>query len=156
MTLAELLRTASEMPFNPDDSIDLAGLLIVGLPATISAIGVIVVGVLTIRGQKKGAARAGKIDAKTKEIHEQTVNDHAAKSNMRDDIDETRDLVKEMRELVKDISDRQVSQGHDIRGLRKDIGELRGEDRAAHANHADLVRRLNAFIRREHPDADPL
>lgn len=148
MTLAEVLHSAAEQ-FDPSDGIDLAGMLIVAAPAIIAAIGTIVVGVITVRGQKKGAARAGKIDAKTNEIHEQTVNDHITKSNLRDDIDEIRDLVKVM-------SDRQVDQSRDIRGLRQDVGELRGEDRAARTEHDDLVRRLNAFIRREHPGADPL
>ncbi|WAY18381.1 DUF2746 domain-containing protein [Mycolicibacterium fortuitum] len=147
MTLAEALRAASEITsYNPDDGIDLLGLLIIwGVPT----LGTIIVGWLTVRGQMQGRARARKIDAKTTEIHEQTVNDHITKSNLRDDIDEIRDLVKVM-------SDRQVDQSRDIRGLRKDVGELRGEDRAARTEHDDLVRRLNAFIRREHPGADPL
>ncbi|MDG5773971.1 DUF2746 domain-containing protein [Mycolicibacterium fortuitum] len=148
MTLAEVLNAAADQ-FDPSDGIDLLGMLITITPSIIAAIGVIIVGVLTVRGQKKGAARAGKIDAKTNEIHEQTVNDHRGKSNMRDDVDEIRDLLKA-------VSDRQISQGHDIRGLRTDVGELRGEDRAARTEHDDLVRRLNAFIRREHPGADPL
>lgn len=148
MTLAEVLNAAADQ-FDPSDGIDLLGMLITITPSIIAAIGVIIVGVLTVRGQKKGAARAGKIDAKTNEIHEQTVNDHRGKSNMRDDVDEIRDLLKA-------VSDRQISQGHDIRGLRTDVGELRGEDRAAQTEHDDLVRRLNAFIRREHPGADPL
>ncbi|MFV8266505.1 hypothetical protein ACNQR9_26160 [Mycolicibacterium peregrinum] len=148
MTLAEVLNAAADQ-FDPSDGIDLLGMLITITPSIIAAIGVIIVGVLTVRGQKKGAARAGKIDAKTNEIHEQTVNDHRGKSNMRDDVDEIRDLLKA-------VSDRQISQGHDIRGLRTDVGELRGEDRVARTEHDDLVRRLNAFIRREHPGADPL
>lgn len=151
MTLAEVLNSAAEQ-FDPSDGIDLAGMLIVALPATIAAVGTIIIGVITVRGQKKGAARAGKIDAKTNEIHEQTVNDHGAKSNMRDDIDE-------IRELAKDISDRQVAQNRDIRGIRTDVGELRGADRDARADHDDLaqeVRRIQAFIRRQYPGADPL
>jgi len=148
VTLAEVLHSAAEQ-FDPSDGIDLAGMLIVAAPAIIAAIGTIVVGVITVRGQKKGAARAGKIDAKTNEIHEQTVNDHGMKSNMRDDIDE-------IRELVKDISDRQVDQGRDIRGLRKDVGELRGEDRTAAEAQREFERRVQAAFRREHPEAPPL
>lgn len=146
MSLVEAFRTAAEQ-FNPDDGIDLAGMLIVALPATIAAIGTVIVGVLTVRGQKAGRTRARKIDAKTDAIHEQTVNTH--NTNMRDDLDEIRDTVKV-------ISARQIDQGRDIRGLRTDVGELRCEDRDARAAHDDLVRRLNAFIRREHPGADPL
>lgn len=146
MSLVEAFRTAAEQ-FNPDDGIDLAGMLIVALPATIAAIGTVIVGGLTVRGQRAGRARARKIDAKTDAIHEQTVNTH--NTNMRDDLDEIRDMVKV-------ISARQIDQGRDIRGLRTDVGELRGEDRDARAAHDDLVRRLNAFIRREHPGADPL
>ncbi len=148
MTLAEVFRTAAEQ-FDPSDGIDLIGMLITITPSIIAAIGVIIVGVITVRGQKKGAARAGKIDAKTNEIHEQTVNDHRGKSNMRDDVDE-------IRELLKVVSDRQLDQSRDIRGIRTDVGELRGADRVAQQEHTDLVRRLNAFIRREHPGADPL
>ena len=148
MTLAEVLHAAAEV-YNPDDGIDLLGLLIIGLPALVSAIGVFVVGIITGRGQKRGRARARRTDAMTDEIHAQTVNDHISKSNLRDDIDEIRDLVK-------DMSDRQIAYGHDIRGIRADVGELRGADRDANTAHTDLVRRLNAFIRREHPGADPL
>ncbi|WP_396921717.1 hypothetical protein [Mycolicibacterium sp.] len=143
-----MFRTAAEQ-FDPSDGIDLIGMLITITPSIIAAIGVIIVGVITVRGQKKGAARAGKIDAKTNEIHEQTVNDHRGKSNMRDDVDE-------IRELLKVVSDRQLDQSRDIRGIRTDVGELRGADRVAQQEHTDLVRRLNAFIRREHPGADPL
>lgn len=149
MTLSEVLRTAAEM-YDPVDSVDLIGLfLIFGLPALIAAAGTIIGIWLTARGQKKGAAQARKMDAKTTEIHEQTVNDHAAKSNMRDDIDE-------IRNIVRDIADRQTANNHDIRGIRSDVGDLRGADRAGRKDHDDLVRRLNAFIRREHPGADPL
>lgn len=148
MTWAEVLHSAADT-FNPDDGIDLAGMAIVALPSIIAAVGTVVVGVLTVRGQKKGAARAGRIDAKTDEIHEQTVNDHMSKSNLRDDIDE-------IRELVKDISDRQVDQSRDIRGLRQDVGELRGEDRSAARAQREFEQRVQAAFRREHPDADPL
>lgn len=136
-------------PFNPDSWLDLLAYVIIGIPATIAA-------VATIRGQHKGKERwkrdredVVEIRDNAREIHEQTVNDHAAKSNMRDDIDE-------IRELVKDMSDRQIAYGRDIRGIRADVGELRGADRDARTEHDDLVRRLNAFIRREHPGADPL
>lgn len=148
MTLAEALHAAAEQ-FDPSDGIDLLGMLITITPSIIAAIGVIIVGVITVKGQRRGRDRAKKTDAKTDAIHEQTVNDHASKSNLRDDIDEIRDIVK-------DIADRQTANGHDIRGIRTDVGELRGADRDARADHDDLVRRLNAFIRREHPGADPL
>lgn len=148
MTLAEVLNAAADQ-FDPSDGIDLLGMLITITPSIIAAIGVIIVGVLTVRGQKKGAARAGKIDAKTNEIHEQTVNDHRGKSNMRDDVDEIRDLLKA-------VSDRQISQGHDIRGLRTDVGELRGEDRNAARAQREFEQRVQAAFRREHPGSPPL
>ncbi|MEX3649620.1 hypothetical protein [Mycolicibacterium porcinum] len=148
MTLAEVIRTASEQ-IDPRDGIDLLGMLIVIIPSTISAIGVVIVGVLTVRGQKKGAARAGKIDAKTNEIHEQTVNDHRGRSNMRDDVDE-------IRELLKAVSDRQISQGLDIRGLRTDVGDLRGEDHNAARAQREFEQRVQAAFRREHPGSPPL
>ncbi|AQT25848.1 hypothetical protein SimranZ1_36 [Mycobacterium phage SimranZ1] len=88
--------------YQPEDGIDLIGLLIIGLPSTIAAIGTGIVGVLTVRGQRKGRERARQIDAKTDEIHEQTVNTHD--TNMRDDLDEIRDLVRDgFKQIQRDI-----------------------------------------------------
>ena len=148
MTLAEVLRAGAEQ-FDPNDGIDLAGMLIVASPGIIAAIGTIILGVITVRGQRRGRARAKRTDEKTDEIHEQTVNDHRGRSNMRDDIDE-------VREMLKDIGDRQVSQGRDIRGLRDDVGELRGEDRTAAKAHRDFEQRVQTAFRREHPGSPPL
>lgn len=148
MTLAVVLHTAADQ-FNPDDSIDLLGMLIVAAPAIIAAIGTIVVGVITVKGQKRGRARARVSDAAIGEIHEQTVNDHALKSNLRDDVDE-------IREIVKDMADRQISYGQDIRGIRTDVGELRGADREAARAQREFEQRVREAFRREHPGADPL
>lgn len=52
MSLVEAFRTAAEM-YEPDDTVGLLGLLIIGLPATLAAIGTIVIGVLTVRGRER-------------------------------------------------------------------------------------------------------
>ncbi|AMS01735.1 minor tail protein [Mycobacterium phage Brocalys] len=105
----ESVREAVDAAYQPDDGIDLIGLLIIGLPSTIAAIGTGIVGVLTVRGQRKGRERARQIDAKTDEIHEQTVNTHD--TNMRDDLDEIRDLVRDGFKQVQ----------RDIGGLREEL-----------------------------------
>lgn len=148
----EVLRTATEV-YNPDDTIDLLGLLIVGLPASLPAIAALVV---VVRGQKKGKARWKGDREMLGDVHRQTVNDHADDENLRDQIDRMEAAQKLMAEQVAEVRDWQVEHGHDLRGLRQDVGALRGEDRTARAAHDDLVRRVNAFIRREHPGADPL
>jgi len=55
-----------------------------------------------------------------REVHEQTVNDHQQKSNLRDDIDLIRDIVR-------DIQDRQIAQSRDITGMRADITGVRAD-----------------------------
>lgn len=152
MTLAGVLATAAEI-YPPDDTIDLLGLIIIGLPGSIPALAAFVV---VLRGQRKGKDQYDKdrvlltdVSTKVNVIRGEVKNDHPDDRNLRDDLDEIRDLVK-------DVNDRQVDQTRDIRGIRKDIGDLRGADRDDRNDHDDLVRRLNAFIRRELPGADPL
>lgn len=90
-------------------------------------------------------------------------NDHPDNENLRDQLDRMEhqnklltNMVVAQGAMLQEIQDRQDDQGREIRGLRQDVGGLHGEDRAAQSAHNDLVRRLNAFIRREHPGADPL
>lgn len=96
--IGEAVQSASEV-FDPSDGIDLLGMLIVGLPMSLPAVAALIV---TIRGQRKGRERARKIDAKTDEIHENTVNDHD--TNMREDLDEIRDMLRDgFRRVERDI-----------------------------------------------------
>ena len=159
MTLAEVLRTAAEV-YNPDDTIDLLGLLIIGLPASLPAIAALVV---VVRGQRRGVRR-WKGDRKLlNDVHKQTVNDHPEEENMREQLDRIEHKQNALHGEFSEMRSRQIDQGRnmgvirdDIGGIRDDVGDLRGADRVAHQEHTDLVRRLNAFIRREHPGADPL
>ncbi|WP_243858119.1 DUF2746 domain-containing protein [Mycobacterium sp. DL440] len=58
--------------------------------------------IVTVRGQRKGRERARKIDAKTTEIHENTVNDHD--TNLREDLDDIRDMLRDgFRQVERDI-----------------------------------------------------
>lgn len=148
MTLAEVLRTAAEQ-FNPDDGIDLVGMLIVASPGIIAAIGTIILGVVTVRGQRRGRARQKQDSENIRVIRGEVKNDHPDNTNLRDDLDE-------VRELMKDMSDRQISYGYDIRGIRQDVGQLRGEIREDRGDLAKLERRVVDFTRREHPGANPL
>lgn len=90
-------------------------------------------------------------------------NDRPPEQNLRNQIDHLQrqneiltELVKGQNTVLDEIRSRQNGHGRDIRGIRADVGQLRGEDRVIKDEHDDLVRRLNGFIRREHPGADPL
>ncbi|ASR84881.1 minor tail protein [Mycobacterium phage MKC-IRE-01] len=111
MNLSDALRTAAEV-YNPDDTIDLLGLFIIGLPGSLPAIAALWV---TIRGQRRGRARARRVDAKTDEIHEHVVNTHT--SNMRKDLDDLRELVVDGFRRVE----------RDIGGIREEIRTERKE-----------------------------
>ncbi|ORA24882.1 hypothetical protein BST13_33435 [Mycobacterium aquaticum] len=140
--------------------------------------------VITIIGQRKGRERrsedreqltatANKVEAVSKKVDTVTAdvkvvrgevkNDHPDDENMRDQLDRMEQqnkllvqLVESQGVILQEVQERQDDHGRDIRGLRTDMGVLRGEDRDIKREHTDLVRRLNAFIRREHPHADPL
>nr|WP_046286992.1 hypothetical protein [Mycobacterium sp. UM_NZ2] len=82
------------------------------------------------------ATRAEVRDAvgKINEVHEQTVNDHLSKSNLRDDLDTARDAttathdrVGEIREIARDIQERQMAQGRELGGLRADMNGVRAD-----------------------------
>ena len=162
MTLAEVFRTAAEQ-FDPSDGIDLIGMLITITPSIIAAVGVIIVGVITVRGQKRGRERWKGDRKMLNDVHRQTVNDHPEEENMREQLDRIEQKQNALHGQVSEMRSRQIDQGRnigdiraDIGGIRDDVGDLRGADRIAQQDHTDLVRRLNAFIRREHPGADPL
>ncbi|SRX93547.1 hypothetical protein MSP7336_01785 [Mycobacterium shimoidei] len=71
--------------------------------------------------------QVGKVDKKvdqvcehTGEIRQQVHNTHPMQPNLRDDIDY-------LKRVVTNVADVQVDHGRDIRGLRQDLGGLRGE-----------------------------
>lgn len=132
--------------YEPNDWFGLAGLAILAIAGMVGA-------AITARAAHKSVTKVGEqvadVQIKVSAVKDQVQNDHPISPNLRDDLDEIRDLIKDMR-------DRQADQGRDIRGMRQDMGEMRGEAREDRHNLSDLEVRLNAFIRREHPDADPL
>lgn len=91
----------------PTTIIGLAGLVIL---VVVPVVG----GLMRLRLQQSIASQ------QLREVHEQTVNDHAQKSNLRDDIDLIRDIVR-------DIQDRQIAQSRDITGMRADITGVRAD-----------------------------
>lgn len=156
MNLVEALRTAAEV-YNPDDTTDLIGLaLIFVVPASIAAVASIVGAVITVRGQRKGAARWKGDRKMLTDVHRQAVNDHPPDQNLREQIDRMEAKQDLLGNQVGEVRQWQVEHGRDMRGVREDLGAMRGELRTDRGNLSDLETRINGFIRREHPGADPL
>ncbi len=118
-------------PIEVDSYWDLAGLLIVGLVVVTSAVVPAWIAARRTRGLHSDVA----------EMKSQVVNDHGDRN---------------MREQLDRIEHRQAASADDIRGLRKDFGELRGEVRDARRDHRDFEARVHIAYRREHPGAQPL
>lgn len=152
MTLAEVLHTAAEQ-FNPDDGIDLVGMLIAGLPASLPAIAALIV---VIRGQRRGVRRWKGDRQLLNDVHRQTVNDHPEEENMREQLDRIERKQNALHGDVSEMRKRQIDQGRDIGGIRTDVGELRGADRDAARNQREFEQRVQAAFRREHPGSPPL
>lgn len=108
--------------YNPDNTIDLLGLLILGLPASLPAVAALIV---VVRGQRRG-------------------RNHPRWARLDEAI-----------ALVRDIHEQQIGHGRDIRGIRTDIGELRGEARTLRADQRDHERRVQEAYRLAHPDLPP-
>lgn len=168
--MIHLILSGSEV-YNPDDTTDLIGLaLIYAAPALVAAVAGVATAVITVRGQSKGKERREKdmavlkdVSANIQAVKRQVNNDHPEEDNLRDQMDRVErqnelltELIQGQNTVLGEIKSRQNDHGRDIRGIRTDVGQLRGEDRIMKEEHDDLVRRLNGFIRREHPDADPL
>ena len=102
--------SAGEVAFDPADSIDLLGLLIVYAGVWIPAVGTLIV---VLRGARREKDRA----AKTDEIHEHTVNSHRS-SNLRAQIDRLEANVGAINSGIVRLSDQ-----HDR--LRDDLTEVR-------------------------------
>lgn len=148
--------------YNSDSWMDIVDhlLLVLGVLSVAVATAGVPVWISNHKATKTERAR----NTKTLEaIRHQVENDHGDDENMRDQIDriearqnDLAQLFESLGIILKEIKDRQDDHGRDIRGMRDDMGGLRGEDRDIKKDHSDLVRRINAFIRREHPGADPL
>lgn len=102
------------------------------IPTTI--IGLIGVTVITVGGLIKLHMEQKVQGRKVNEMHEQTVNDHQNKSNMRDDLDKTRattmathDATGEIYNVVRDIQERQMAQGRELGGMRADMTGVRAD-----------------------------
>ena len=143
----------------PDDLIDVLGLLISNLPAIIAAIAGCSALVVALRSQRKG----GKDRKILNDIHKQAVNDHPEEENMRDQLDRMESEQKRQAGLLVAMNRRSVTQGNDITGLREDVGGvrdevggLRGELRDDRDNLREFKTGVNGFIKRVHPDEDPI
>lgn len=168
-SLADAINEATA-DYQPDDLIDVLGLLVSNAPAIIAAIAGCSALVVAIRGQKKGVARWKRDRKLLDDVHKQTVNDHAEEDNFREQVDRmeamqkrqeaaqkrTEEKIDALNQRQAEMRELQIDHGKDIGGIRDDVGQLRGSDRVIKEEHDDLVRRLNGFIRREHPGADPL
>ena len=129
--IGEALRAAAEATTDPDSPLDLLALFIVGMPASLPAIAALWV---TIRGQKRGRERWDHDTEKLTEIHEETVNSHKGKSNLRDQIDA---LETKVDEVVGGIA--KLEQGH--RELRRDLNGIREYLRQERADRIEGDRR---------------
>lgn len=141
MTSGALLTIAGNIGngVDPVDGTDLLGLFIIGLPASLPAVAALLV---VLRGQHRGRKRwaharavlAG-VDEKVDAVTYQVKNDYGDDSNLRDQIDD-------IHALVRDVS--------------AEVRDMRGDLRVARAESHDLERRIQEFVRREHPGAGPV
>lgn len=113
------------------------------IPTTI--IGLIGVTVITVGGLIKLRMEQKVQGRKVDEMHEQTVNDHQNKSNMRDDLDKTRDTsiathdaASEIYNVVRDIQERQMAQGRELGGMRADMTGVRADMTGVRADMTGL------------------
>lgn len=102
--------------FNPDSWMDVVAIL------TLGVLGVITAGLPLWFTARKAANTAVATSAKVTEIHEQTVNDHCDQANLRVQLDR-------MEKRIEDIASQADDTSADVRGMRKDVGGLRGEIR---------------------------
>ena len=121
-------------PIDVDSVGDLLGLLIVGLVVVTSAV---VPAWITAR-------RTRGLHSDVAEMKSQVVNSHGDRPD------------QNLRVQLDRIEARQHSTAGDIRGLRTDFGDLRGEVRDARRDHRDFEARVHTAYRREHPGAQPL
>lgn len=145
--------------YNPDNTIDLLGLLILGLPASLPAVAALIV---VVRGQRRGRKRWASDRDTLRDVQDQVSvvarevkNDHPDGSNLRDQLDRMDVRLDEAIALVRDIHEQQIGHGRDIRGIRTDVEELRGEARTLRADQRDHERRVQEAYRLAHPDLPP-
>ncbi|QBI97273.1 hypothetical protein KD930_gp29 [Mycobacterium phage Kevin1] len=126
MNLSDTLRAAAEV-YEPDDAWGLLGLLVVNGAAILAAIGSLISVVVTVRGQKRGRRRWSHDREKLDEIHEETVNSHKGKTNMRDQIDALEQKVDLIAVGVTALQQGQETHNVAIRDLKRDVGGIREE-----------------------------
>ena len=138
--------------YNPDNTIDLLGLLILGLPASLPAVAALIV---VVRGQRHHRDTLRDVQDQVSVVRREVKNDHPDDSNLRDQLDRMDVRLDEAIALVRDIHEQQIGHGRDIRGIRTDVGELRGEARTLRADQRDHERRVQEAYRLAHPDLPP-
>lgn len=118
------------------------------LPTTI--VGLVGLAIVTIGGIIHLRVQQSVTSRKVSEVHEQTVNDHMNKTNLRDDLDETRDAtiathdgVSEIRNIVRDIQERQMAQGRELGGMRVDMTGVRADMTGVRTDLTGVNQRLH-------------
>lgn len=121
----------------PGDYIQLTAVVIIVLAP-------IVGGLVHLRMQQSATNK------KINEVHEQTVNDHQQKSNLRDDMDTTRDATLTTRDTVdalysimRDVQERQMAQGRELGGMRADMTGVRADMTGMRTDITGVNERLN-------------
>jgi hypothetical protein len=92
----------------------------------------VIVALIGLVGTVVSIVLTSRVNNKVNSIGHQVKNDHS--SNLRDDIDG-------VHQAVERVADIQRTHGLDIRGLRSDIGELRGADRQLRREFEDTIPR---------------
>lgn len=115
-------------PYNPDDWLDLLGLLIAAM-AIVGAAGI--PSWITTKRQRA-------LSSDMAQVKDQVKNGHP--TNLRDDLDSIKRAVAEVREHQWELS-------RDVSGVRTDIGQLRGELRDERTARIDADDQLNQHIK---------
>lgn len=114
-------------PINADDWFDILGLIIVGL---------VIIAAAAIPAWF--AARSQRALRDQVQSVENQINNKP--TNLRDDLNDA--LV-----ILRGVRDRQTEQGRDIKGIREDIGEIRGELRDERGARIELQRQVDQLHR---------
>ncbi|ORA23388.1 hypothetical protein [Mycobacterium aquaticum] len=152
-SIADAISTATA-DYQPDDMIDVLGLLVSNLPAIIAAIAGCSALVVAIRGQRKGKERwegdrkvLNDVKVNTEAVRDEVKNEHID-DNLRHQLDRVEAAQKlaaaeqkrtneqfaemnrrqaEMNQRQADMRSRQIEHGRDINGLREDVGAVRDD-----------------------------
>jgi uncharacterized protein YhaN len=100
--------------------------------------------------------KVGEIGEVVDAVQGQVVNGHADAPPLRADLDRVIAGVELLGEKLSGLTSLVLSHGDDIRGMRKDMSELRGEFRDTRSQQTDFEGRVQSFVKREYPDAKPI